>query len=309
MSANKLELFASKVPGPAILAPVTALLAVGATAGNGNAFLAGAVLGVAVLLMNILTTRPGGMLYLMQVIFLAMWTVSPSVLHGKDPTASGNLIAIGLTVFAVALWMACIGGTLRTKMPAGQMPVVPMKMAVISGIICGVVVGGATYYVIADKLGHSGFWMILTIAIVFHPLAVDPWTKAAFRVIGTFLGFALAFAIIWLLPRDAPLWAYLIPALVLAYAMMVGFLDPRGSTSRYWVAVTFLTSFIVILEGGFAGHRKGYASILKLDDLRLEYTLIGVGVALIGIAIVYPFRKYILAPPPVTGDGVSATSA
>lgn len=291
-----------------IMAVPTSLLAVGATAGSTNALLGAAVLAVGAFLMNVTVLRPGGTIYLMQVIFLATWLVAPPLLEGKDPTAGGNLLALGLTELVIVLWVGCIGASIHAKRSSFAMPSPTVRVAVASGIAGALVLGVTAWFVVDHKLGHAGFWLLLTVCVVFHPFVPSPWTKAFHRIIGTLLGFAIVFAIVWILPADAPSWAFLVPAIVFGYAMLTVLMSPTGSSSSYWLAVTFLTPMIVLLTGSTTKDGRDEA-IRTLDISRLEATIAGVAIALVCIAILYPFRDKIIAAPKVVEEAPADSPA
>jgi uncharacterized membrane protein YccC len=139
-------------------------------------------------------------------------------------------------------------------------------------IVIAVVTGTAMWFVVHFDWKHGGAWFLLTLFVVIQPNMRATWVKALQRGLGTILGFAIAFAISMVITADWLLYLAGVICLGTAAAM---YLSPKRS---YWQYATFLTPAIVILEGTSS-------SIVTTDLQRLRFTLLGVLVALVVIAV------------------------
>ena len=144
-------------------------------------------------------------------------------------------------------------------------------------LVLALLVGAATWAVVALDLGHTGGWIILTIVVVFQPSLGAGFTKAAHRAAGTVLGFLIAI-LVGLLVHSGPLLSLAGTVFLMAAFMLM----LQGSP--YWLYATVLTPAIVLLES--AG-----STVDKVAEERLGATLIGVAVTLIVMLALTPFAN------------------
>lgn len=166
-----------------------------------------------------------------------------------------------------------------------QMPGINVKRAQAYGLISGLLVGIAAWFVVTYDLGHGGGWLMLTIIVVFVPFTKDGLSKAVSRAFGTCVGFVLAFGFASMTDTTWILHLIAAGAMVFALALLL--------TNRpYWQYATLLTLSIVILEGG--------QNVIATDEARLWATLVGSAAVLIVTAIAEPFSKKYAAKAGVT---------
>jgi len=214
--------------------------------------------------------------------FVALWLITPPIVVGHVATSWTNVVAVGVASCLALAWGACLGGIFRAKRHLPDIPGLSRGKAAISGIMTAIVFAPATLIILHHDIGQGGFWFLLTIIVVFQPFAVQPWIKAVHRALGTLLGFAIAYAITWILPVGATSVAYVVPALGF---LAVGFHSMFDPKSPYWVYSTFLTVSIVLFEGSTTATKQFQHAIRHLDHLRLEASLIGIATALAMTAI------------------------
>ena len=272
--------------GPKLSLAISPLVALGfaGTAYVSDKPLAGAlfVAVVAFLCRAAMVSSKAAMLILI-AIFMALFVTGPPLLTGHNPVTWGNIRDIFLWSLGACLWACFIGWLLTLRVPIPKLPALPsLKIAAVSGLLIGLLVGVATWVVLDHHLGKGGGWLILTLFIVFQPFTPGTMLKAAHRAIGTLLGFFLLSLLLLVEPNSAPAWAFALPGIL---AMTAAFMDKLKSDSPYWEYVMFLTLGVVLIEGSGSGQQHLVESIRHLSVLRLHYTIIGVVIGLIATAL------------------------
>jgi uncharacterized membrane protein YccC len=178
-------------------------------------------------------------------------------------------------VLGATLWSVPVGWFMGTKIPHRALhPLTPTR-AQRFAIVMAIVTGASMWIVVDFNWKHGGAWFLLTLFVVIQPNMHATWVKGLQRALGTILGFVIAYAISAVITAEWMLYIAGVICLVTAVAM---YLSPKRS---YWQFATFLTPAIVILEGASN-------SIVTTDFQRLQFTLLGVSVALVLIALLVP---------------------
>jgi uncharacterized membrane protein YccC len=129
--------------------------------------------------------------------------------------------------------------------------------------------------VLAMKTLHlkHGYWLPLTLMVVLQPDYGSTRTKAGQRLMGTLAGSILASVILWL---SLPFGALMAATALSAFAF--GFYLRR----RYWVAVIFITVFVVVLTESLG------PATLGLTIERFGDTLAGGLLAMLAAVVFWP---------------------
>ena len=122
-------------------------------------------------------------------------------------------------------------------------------------------------------LGH-GYWILLTIAVIMKPAYSITRKRNVQRLIGTIIGVALGFSILFITNRNGPLFIVMLIAMVVAYSFLK--LD-------YTVSSAGITLFVLL---NF--HFLNPQGIQNLLVDRIIDTLIGSGIAFIVSYFVLP---------------------
>lgn len=255
------------------LAPPLAIAAALATAFNGNPWLAAALMAVATFARGLTAAKGMSNALVMAPIALAFITAEPTTVRVSLPA----WLAIGLAVLGAGLYASVFPYLLRKRLPKPTLTPVSPSRARGFAVVSGAVVGIATWVVVHYDLGHGGAWLLLTLLVVLQPFVKDAFKKTAHRVLGTTVGFVIAFAIASVITWPAALYAIGVTATIGAVAMML-------LHRPYWRYASFLTVAIVLLEGASS-------SVLDLDVVRLWATIAGSAIALAVTAIAAPIAK------------------
>jgi hypothetical protein len=204
-------------------------------------------------------------------IALAFTMAQPTAIAVNESTAF-NALLTALLVLGATAWALPIGWFFGKQLTKPALHPVSKKRAHIFAALLASATGVAMWFVSDLKLEHGGAWFLLTLFVVIQPRMRDTWRKSLERALGTILGFGIAFAIGTFISAKPLLYAMGFICVALATWM---FLNPKRS---YWQYATFLTPGIVILEGTGS-------SIQTTDLQRLQFTLLGVGVALVLLAV------------------------
>ena len=148
----------------------------------------------------------------------------------------------------------------------------PWSIALHFGLILGITCGIAMGVVVAMDLQHGGAWLLLTLILVAQPVMSTAFWKSLSRVLGTALGFVIAFVVSLVAPKGT------VPLIIALLCLAIAVYIKLDSAKPYWLFVTFLTPGIVLAEGASG-------NVLETDEKRLWFTLIGVGIALVVIVI------------------------
>jgi uncharacterized membrane protein YccC len=120
-----------------------------------------------------------------------------------------------------------------------------------------------------------GYWMTMTVVIIQQPYVATTWTRALERVLGSVLGGGLAALLGMAFHSQATLLLLIFP---LAMATMA------FRPVNYTLFVFFLTPlFVLILDLTHPGERE-----LTLAGVRALNTVIGGGIALAGVTLLWP---------------------
>ena len=212
---------------------------------------------------------------------LTLFAISIGFIISQPPDAHPQIampaaLLVGIFTAASFLWGLLIVMVFSRANKPMNIPGIDVKRAQGYGLISGLMVGVAAWFVVQYNLGHSGGWLMLTIVVVLVPFAKDGLSKAASRAFGTCVGFVLAFGFVSMTDTTWILDLIAAGAMVFALTLLL--------TNRpYWQYASLLTLSIVILEGG--------ENIIATDEARLWATIIGAAAVLIVTAIAEPFSK------------------
>ena len=208
---------------------------------------------------------------IMTVISLGFIVASPPQ---SDPSLAAPMY-VALVALGASVWATFVMFLLRHRLHQHQHTRLDPRRVMAFSLVLALLVGAATWAVVALDLGHTGGWIILTIVVVFQPSLGAGFTKAAHRAAGTVLGFLIAI-LVGLLVHSGPLLSLAGTVFLMAAFMLM--LQGRP----YWLYATVLTPAIVLLES--AG-----STVDKVAEERLGATLIGVAVTLIVMLALTPF--------------------
>jgi len=122
-------------------------------------------------------------------------------------------------------------------------------------------------------LGH-GYWILLTIAVILKPAYAITRQRNVERLIGTFIGVAIGFAILFITKENGPIFIAMMISMIAAYS----FLKLNYAVSSAGITVFVLLNFH-FLSGGSVQH-------LLVD--RVTDTVIGSGIAYLVSYFVLP---------------------
>jgi uncharacterized membrane protein YccC len=118
----------------------------------------------------------------------------------------------------------------------------------------------------------------MTVFLVFKPLTPTPWQRSLNRALGTMLGVAIVAAYLRTLPPSAPPMALLVPAALMLVAAALTMMAQRWP---YWCFVALFTPAVVLLMASMSTTSKTVSVARYLDGLRIEYSLLGIVIALV----------------------------
>lgn len=263
----------------AINAPIFAVLAAGTCVAPGRPLVATAIAVAIAFWCSFGTASGRAVLVMTPCSILCLWImVPPQVVHGSSAHALHNVIAVFAYALLAALWGVGVGLLLRRGRTIPHIPGAPWRWALMQGTLVAVVLGLAAGVATARHLGQGGAWLVLTVFLVFKPLTPHPWVRSFNRSLGTLVGVAIAAIYVWSLPTSAPSLTLLFPAaLFLAGAAQV----MVAGRWPYWCFVTVLTPGVVLLVAATTPAAHPVAEARTLDFLRIEYSLVGIAIALI----------------------------
>lgn len=187
-----------------------------------------------------------------------------------------NALFTALVVLAASLWSAPIGWFMSSRLPEKVRHAIPRERAHIFAIVIALVSGMGMWLAIQYNWKHGGAWFIMTLFVVIQPYLRDTWKKSLQRGLGTTLGFGIAYVVSVSIKAE---WLLYVVGLVFL-TVSVGFLlSPKHN---YWQYTAAITPGIVIMEGTGT-------SIVTTDVQRLQFTMLGVAIALIAVAVLEPF--------------------
>lgn len=234
-------------------------------------WVAALVMAVAVLLYG-LTLRIG----IATLIVVAPTSVAFTITQPPALVQHGSVFANALVLAAVCIiagiWGAAAGTVIGRRVPSMPHTRVSWRSTwVFTGaltVVCGIV----AVIVELAHLPQEGAWILLTILIVCQPSVHRTWRKVGDRLIGTFIGFAVALVVA--LPLPGHPMALTVAAIVLfgiaAYFML--------AKRPYWQFVMFLTPGVVLVVGATT-------SVLSTDISRVWSTIVGAGIAVVMLLV------------------------
>lgn len=218
---------------------------------------------------------------IMTVIALGYIVASPV----PDGTPIASPLYVSLVSLLASLWATLVMFLLRRRLHVREHTALDPTRVLPFSLMLAVLVGVATWCVVALNLGHTGGWIILTILVVFQPSSSEGFRKAAERAAGTVLGFAIAIVVGAVVPSGGFLYLVGFLFLMCAFLLML-----QGSP--YWLYATVLTPAIVLLES--AG-----SSVDAVAEQRLGATLIGVFATVLVLLVIAPFATRLTQGPKV----------
>jgi hypothetical protein len=241
---------------PRVAVAVTLVLgtcaALGALAA-GSPWLAGAAVGLSILLTTPANAYSAGMLTLAPVLTVVFavtdrgWPWWQAGIWG----VVGGLVGLGIAAL----------------MRFGQRPPQPMprQLAWRHGLVLSVAAGLSIVVAELLDLPH-GYWVAVTLLVVLRPLSGERRSYVHQRLAGTLLGAAVSVLVIWLLPDE--LW------IVAAFGFLV-LLAAYAMSGNYFMQTLFLTPMLLIFLS--VGDEADVAVELTLE--RLAFTVVGVALA------------------------------
>jgi len=200
----------------------------------------------------------------------------PQVLTGATDLQNATVLA--LVSLAGTLWGVVVGVVVMRKRTRPKVPLTPVNAAIVLGIILAIATGVTMSIVVANNLQNGGAWIILTILVISQPALGATWRKAIERLIGTALGFCIAFAVSLVVPRG---WVDLLIALVFFALVAYVKLD---SSKHYWQYTMFLTPAVVLTVGSST-------NVFSTDVWRVISTVIGAAISMGIVALLLWYNK------------------
>lgn len=186
-------------------------------------------------------------------------------------------LAAGLTLSASAAFGAVLGAGIRRKIP--NTPLTPLSVqrsAAYAGMLA-VLSGVGVWFVVSRNIGHTGAWFLMTLFLVIQPYLQDAWQKSRQRALGTVLGFGVALVIGLVLHVQWALFTLGMLSMMIAIWVMIKHIP-------YWKYTIFITVGVVLTQG--AG-----TSVIRLGELRVLATVLGVVVSLAAVALLQPIYR------------------
>jgi uncharacterized membrane protein YccC len=237
---------------------VVATLGLGACAAlgalvSGSAWLAGAAVGLTILLTAPANAYSAGMLTLAPILTMVFAVTD----RGWPWWQAGVWGVIG----------GLVGLAIAALMRFGQRPPQPMPRALAwrHGLVLSVAAGLAIVAAELLELPH-GYWVAVTLMVVLRPVPGERRSYVRQRLAGTLLGAAVSLLVVWLLPAD--LW------IVAAFAFLV-ILAAYAMSGNYFMQTLFLTPMLLIFLS--AGGEAEITVELTLE--RVAFTVLGVVLA------------------------------
>jgi hypothetical protein len=211
---------------------------------------------------------------MMTVVSLGFLVSEPPQLNSVSPPIFAGLIVLGTT-----LWATLIFALGRKWIPRPSLSKLNPIRVVAYSLSLALLVGLATWFVVAYDLGHSGGWIILTIVVVFQPSLGAGFRKAGYRAAGTLGGFLIAILVGSVASSGPVIYAL---GAVFFIAALVVMLQGRP----YWMYALLLTPAIVLLE-------SGGSTVSTVAEERLGATMIGVLLTVLVMLLLTPLARYL----------------
>ena len=223
------------------------------------------------------STGKGALVTMATSILTIMIMVPPQIAAGTNTHANHNVLAVLFFSVVSSVWGVAIGMMLRKGRTIPDIPGATWQWGVTQGAMVGVVLAVVAWIATARNLGQGGAWLLMTTYLVFKPMTPTPWRKSLNRAFGTMIGVAIVAVYIATLPKSAPPMALLFPASIMLVAAALTMLAQRWP---YWCFVALFTPSIVLLMACTDASTKTVAMAGYLNGLRIEYSLLGIAIAL-----------------------------
>ncbi|CAB4885899.1 MAG: hypothetical protein F2793_09295 [Actinobacteria bacterium] len=225
------------------------------------------VMAVAVLFYG-LTLRVGLASFIVVAPASVAFTIAQPPIVLPHSSTAANVLVLGIVCVIAGVWGAAAGTVIGRKVPNMRLARVGWRSTWLFAGALTVVCGIVTAVVGVMDLQQDGAWILLTILIVSQPGIHKTWRKVSDRLLGTFVGFALALVV------AMPLHGHPV-ALTLAAIVLLGIAGYLMLSGRpYWQFVTFLTPGVVLVVGGST-------SVIATDINRVWSTMIGAVIAVV----------------------------
>jgi hypothetical protein len=209
-------------------------------------------------------------------IVLGFLVMSPPELTDKDSSIFSGVnpvLATAILLAAGGLWALLVGIMVRKKAPTvPENKVVDLSVVVPYALSLAISTGLVTYFLLYFSAGSLGAWMILTIFVIMKPDRDSTILKTKDRILGTFVGTAIAIVAIEILHLlNSQQGLVQITFALLFFGIAMSYFVP----GPYWVYVTFLTPGVILLDSN---------SVSNQDEValsRIAFTLGGIAIALI----------------------------
>jgi hypothetical protein len=259
-------------------APILAVLMALSCLAVGRPLAAGALALIVALWASLGTASGRGMLIAMAASIMTIQImIPPHVAHTASLHSWSNVAAVFGYAAIASVWGILIGLFLQRGREFPLPPRATWKWGVTQGIMVGVVMAAVAVFATSRNLGQGGAWLLLTTFLVFKPLTPTPWKRSLHRVLGTVLGVAIVAIYLHTLPVSAPTMAILIPAALMSVAAAVTALSQRWP---YWCYVALWTPAVILFVATMSSTSKAVSTARYLDTLRIEYSFLGIAVAL-----------------------------
>lgn len=219
----------------------------------GSPWLAGAAVGLTILLSAPANAYSAGMLTLAPILTMVFAVTD----RGWPWWQAGIWGVIG----------GLVGLAIAALMRFGQRPPQPMPRALAwrHAVVLSVTAGLSIVAAELLDLPH-GYWVAVTLIVVLRPVPGERRSYLSQRLAGTLLGAGVALLVVWLLPADL--------RIVAAFAFLV-VLAAYAMSGNYFMQTLFLTPMLLIFLS--AGDEAEATVELTLD--RVAFTLVGVVLA------------------------------
>jgi hypothetical protein len=276
-------------------APVFTILMTMSCIVVGRPLAAGALALIVALWASLGTASGRGALVTMGASIMTIQIMTPpQVAHTTSPHAWRNVAAVFAYAVVASAWGIFIGVLLRRGRTIPSFPKATLRWGITQGLMIGVVVSIVAIFATSRHLGQGGAWLLMTTFLVFKPLTPNPWQHSLHRALGTVLGVLIVAIYLHTLPAAAPPMALLIPTALMAVAAALTVLSQRWP---YWCFVALWTPAVVLLVTCTSSASKTVATARSVDALRLEYSLLGIAIALaaeglfLGINVAFHLEK------------------
>ena len=163
-------------------------------------------------------------------------------------------VTVALVMTAVCAYVILVVHLTKVHIEPAPVPFdVAKRHAAVMAAACGAATAVALYFDMPKS-----YWLVMTLAIVLRPYAVDSLVKNRRRVIGTVAGAMIA-AVLSPLPRP---WQMLMAAICMT--LMFAYMAQKD----YVLQVTFMTPMVIFLVSSGSVDDTFY-----LDGLRVVYTV------------------------------------